>query len=1329
MKHTHPLRRPLAGLLAACLFLSAILPLAAYAASEDIARGRQAYACHEESASLTPAGAVDGNSATRFAAGGGCAHDTWLILDLGDRYDLSEVRINWEAAHPSEYVLEISSDGSTYQELKTVEAASAGWVKTPVSGTGRFLRIREKARALSQYGFSIYDLEVSGTPAAESNTAAYVFVTVDPGVKFGKLTLSREGLVPVGTSITLTAEATAGGTLQALTANGKDVTAAMEGNRYTFTATESTTLSAAFTAAPADRYECEDAEVLDANRNPIAGTILSDADASGGKVAGGTGGKYFVFKNVTEANRIRIAYASTNTNSMNLYVRYPDETDFHAAGLIHFSTSNSWNMSSSYIASSVAVYIPQGSDIMLRPNVDCNLDCLWLATEGGAKPDTAPANTIPAAELSDKATEDMMATYGQSVTLKTGEHVTLTVPAGQDAYNVLGLAYCADAPATIDIARGGTSLGTIILDTTLRRTYATTGTRTGTYTSGDTLTLTCTSGMVAVDYVTVNYAAEAASVTVSTLPDRGDRLTVSLDGTWALGVQESDEIVTPPTVPEVDFINSIPVPGLYHSAAYDMGDYTGRLTWYQKTVVLQDQPTEQVLLYIEQAQYGRHIYVNGHYVDSYLYNYSHSYTDITEYLVRGENTIAIMLGSYSAQFNAKSTEYHVLYDGESTEDEPGITGSVSLIFNAAPEVQAVQTLPHLEEGSVEVQVTLLNRSDKAVTSDITVTVYELGVFENGVANQKEVKVGEITVSAAKVRAGTTETFLTTVIPLSDWSRDKCWTPDSPFLYRVEVKTTGDTYSDRFGMRTFDFDPVTKYARLNGDIFFIKGTNVAIERYYDDPLCGTTPWEEDWIRKLYSEFRAVGWTAFRTHLGNANEKWFDIADEMGMMIVDEYPQWGDQDGCVLETFLPEIYAWIDLRSNHPSLIIFDAQNEAAHDVFIDEIIRMGRAYDLQKRPWENGWRAPVGENDPVECHPYHIGVNGISGLGNMDNKTPIITLADIGWTSSDYPDYPYFINEHGEYWISREGAAMSATAGTWNAALPGATNEERLAYYAELMAAQIETYRAGRAYVGIFFFCGLASSFPTAQGVTCDVLSPDVSTAASLEIRPYTKELLANAYADLGIAVECYTEEVRRGERIRLPITLINDTGRAITDLPVTVKLMSGDTVLWAERVTMSVDAFSADAKGLSTENLSVTVPAFRDFCADQTTLTLTASYELDGETVYSQRKWTIKGGDVLSDEPLPTYDWLVEGESEIVPDTAPVEPTTDADTVPAVPSDTASDSLAEPSESNPSDKAKGCASALLAASLPLTAMATALCLQRRTHRRRRRRREGCRRVR
>ncbi len=1311
-------RRAVAWLLCALMLTGVILPVLPVSAAEgDIARGKTAISCHQESGALSPAHALDGNSSSRFAAGGACAHDTWYVLDLGNNYDLSRVRINWEAAHPSAYVLEISKDGSTYTQLKKVEGAAAGWNETAVSGMGRFLRIREVTRALPQYGFSMWDLEVYGTVSSVDNSGAYHRILTEE-TRNGSLKLSHEGLVPEGTQVTVTVTPLTGGSLLKLTKNGKDVTSDVKEGKYIFTADGEAVFAAEFATAPGSNFECEDALVFASDgKTSIAVTRLADANASNKAVAGSTGGKYFVFENVAEANCIHIAYASPHTNNMNLYIRYPWETQFHEAGLIPFSTSNSWDMNSSYIAVSPMVYIPEGSDIKIRPNVDVNLDRLWLTTETAGTVADAPANAVTAVALSTKAEDDLMATYAKSVKLTKGQSVTFKVPAVSETYNVLSLSYRAEADAKVAFKKGSTTLGETELSATLLRTFAGAGMRTETYKAGEEVTLTVTEGELWLDYVAVNFAPDPETVTVDSLPEKGERLTVSLDGTWAVGTKRVTETwAVPNTVPaDVDFVNSIPVPGLWHSAAYDLGEYSGTMTWYKKTVTLNEAPTEQVLLCIGSAQYGRHIYVNGKYAGSYEYNYSHSYTDITSFLKKGENEIVIMLGAWSIQFSDSKTVAHVLYDGESTEDEPGITDSVFLIFNASPEVQSVQTNPNLDKGTVQVQVTLNNRSDKAVTSDVTISIYELGVFENGVAKQTEVKVGEFTQKGVKVNKDGTATFTVDAVALENWTKDKCWSPDSPFLYRIEVKTSGDTYTTRFGMRTFDFDPVTKYARLNGEIFYLFGTNVAIERYFDDPLCGTTPWQEDWIRKLYSEYKDINWVCFRTHLGHANSKWFEIADEMGLMIFDEYAIWGDNDGCTINTIMPEIYAWIDARANHPSLIVFDAQNESAGATFTDEVIRRGREYDLQKRPWDNGWRPPVGENDPVECHPYIIGQQGISGLGNMNVSKPIVTTADIGWTYDQYPNHPYLINEHGEYWINREGAAMSGTAGTWHNALPGATNEERLAYYAELMAAQMEAFRTERAYVGLLFFCGLGSSFPSAQGVTSDILSPDVSTAESLQIRPYTKELLKNAFADLGIVIDEYTEEVKRGDKLRLPIVLVNDTGKAVTDLPVTLKIMSGDTVLYAERITMSVDAFSADNKGLSTETLMIEVPAFRDYCKNRNVLTVTASYELDGETVYSQRKWTVQGGD-FTDDPLPTYDWL-EQEQETETESVTVDSETAAPTEPADTS-TESTSAVTDGETTASDK-KGCRSTVSAV-IPLMAAGCALCLSKKRGRRSRR---------
>jgi hypothetical protein len=344
-------------------------------------------------------------------------------------------------------------------------------------------------------------------------------------------------------------------------------------------------------------------------------------------------------------------------------------------------------------------------------------------------------------------------------------------------------------------------------------------------------------------------------------------------------------------------------------------------------------------------------------------------------------------------------------------------------------------------------------------------------------------------------------------------------------------------------------------------------------------------------------------------------------------------------------MPEIYSWIDARGYRPSLAVFDAQNEGKLEIY-DDIITLGREYDLQHRPWDNGWRAPVGENDPIECHPYIIGDNGFYGLSQMEKYLPVVTTIDLGWKVEDYLDHPFILNEHGEYWISRDGQPMSVLNWKWEKILPDSTPEERLTYYADLMAAQIELFRSGRAYSGIQFFCGLTSSPVGAHGITCDILAPDVSTAESLQIRPYTKERLHDAFADLGISVNYFEDRIRRGSKQVFPVTLINDTGEDVTDLPVTLMFKSGDTVLYKEVVTMSVKAFEGGKTGIATKGFTLTIPAYRDYCDNKDVITFSASYEMDGDVISCERSFALLGGSYTEGKP-PVYeeDTTVETET------------------------------------------------------------------------------------
>jgi hypothetical protein len=253
-----------------------------------------------------------------------------------------------------------------------------------------------------------------------------------------------------------------------------------------------------------------------------------------------------------------------------------------------------------------------------------------------------------------------------------------------------------------------------------------------------------------------------------------------------------------------------------------------------------------------------------------------------------------------------------------------------------------------------------------------------------------------------------------------------------------------------------------------------------------------------------------------------------------------------------------------------------------------------------------------------------------------------------------------------------------------------------------MAAQVEKFRSGRAYIGILFFCGLGSSFSDAKGVTSDVLSPDVSNAKALQIRPYTKERLKDAFAGIGVMIDKFSEKAKRGDKISLPVVLTNDTGKRIADLPVTLKIKSGDKVLYKETKTVSLGTAFDESKGVGKTSFPVTVPTYKEVCADGTVLQVTASYEADGATVCSLRKWTVKGGPYSNDH-LPEF----ETETEPVTETEDITEAAKTETAAETPAATKAETGTENGAEAPDKKNNALVPAIICAAAAAAAAVTA----------------------
>src|SRR5471032_2094110 len=116
-----------------------------------------------ERGDLSAAAAIDHDETTRWSSG--FTDDQYLTLDFGQSVPINRVHIDWENAHATQYLLQVSDDNATWTTIQSVDNSQGGSEDWPgLNGQGRYLRMLGVKRS-TQYGYSIFEIQAfSGTP-------------------------------------------------------------------------------------------------------------------------------------------------------------------------------------------------------------------------------------------------------------------------------------------------------------------------------------------------------------------------------------------------------------------------------------------------------------------------------------------------------------------------------------------------------------------------------------------------------------------------------------------------------------------------------------------------------------------------------------------------------------------------------------------------------------------------------------------------------------------------------------------------------------------------------------------------------------------------------------------------------------------------------------------------------------------------------------------------------------------------------------------------------------------------------------------------------------
>jgi len=612
----------------------------------------------------------------------------------------------------------------------------------------------------------------------------------------------------------------------------------------------------------------------------------------------------------------------------------------------------------------------------------------------------------------------------------------------------------------------------------------------------------------------------------------GERTVINLNGTW-----QFDQTIN--AFPPVKFTRTIPVPGLVHMAVpkiddYDKFfkradkveakdqhnlyniDYTPRYSWYRKSVLIpKNLEGKEAMITIKKSQYVTQVYVNGIDMGTSMACYTPVEFPITNALKFGaENEILIKVGdrvwlpSEAAGGTDKEKEHYL----------PGIWDDVLISFTGKVRVNRLLVLPSVAGKKVTVKAQLRNLSPAQIfygdAMNDSVTL-DISIAEKLTGKVVASKNGRF---AAK-RDNLSEAILE--IPVKEFTN---WSPDKPFLYMAKAtlkndKGVSDELSKQFGMR--DFTRKGKFFYLNGEKIILRGTNVTLQRFFEDPDCGNLAWDKEWVKKLLVDYpKKLNWNMMRICVGIAPDFWYDIADEYGLMFQNEWLYW--QNHGWDDQIRKEYTDWVWTDGNHPSIAIWDAINENWDDYIGNTLIPELKKLD-PTRVWDAGYMSgdQMSQDEMDEPHPYQGVVNWIQPGANRD----VYPLGDLNYNPKINQDMnnassAQLVNEYGWIWLWRNGSPSKLTVETYEHYLgKNSTPEQNWELQAYWMQLETEWLRSNPNIAGVLAFCYLANNY----GYTGDWFAGNIKDLKPTATLDWFQHAFAPAGTFINLADERYVK--------------------------------------------------------------------------------------------------------------------------------------------------------------------------------------------------------------
>lgn len=392
-----------------------------------------------------------------------------------------------------------------------------------------------------------------------------------------------------------------------------------------------------------------------------------------------------------------------------------------------------------------------------------------------------------------------------------------------------------------------------------------------------------------------------------------------INSEWLFFKQPLSETATTlsPTLPAQNDSRFCPV-NLPHDwlIANSADHYENSEGWYQKTISSDILPfdassDDDWLLYFEGVYMDCTIFVNGMQAGEWKYGYSSFEVRLTPFLKTGENTILVHVryqspnsrwysgaGIYRSVWLKKVPAVHIASDGIAAETHRLENGKWSLCMHTTLEKEGVQLSANDFFAS--------ENDNKSTSLSLSFCVQTL----------------DGTVILSEIQEDTPVT-LTNIKP---------WDINKPNLYKIvctlsENGTAIQTETITTGFRTTRFD--------TNEGFFLNDVHIKLKgvcQHHDLGALGSAV-NRSAIKRQLTILKSMGVNAVRTTHNMPAVELLELADEMGILIVDEaFDMWEmskttyDYARFFKEWSSRDVKSWICRDRNHPCVILWSIGNE-------------------------------------------------------------------------------------------------------------------------------------------------------------------------------------------------------------------------------------------------------------------------------------------------------------------------------------------------------------------------------------------------------------------